>query len=67
MAGNFRELTVYRKSFAFAIEIFEITKKFSHGRKSRTIWSKKNKTSIAPCQLSREFWIADCQFTLLAE
>ncbi|MFH2142797.1 MAG: four helix bundle protein [Bacteroidota bacterium] len=28
MAGNFRDLTVYKKAFAMAMEVFEITKKF---------------------------------------
>jgi four helix bundle protein len=28
MAASFRELTVYKKAFAFAMKIFEITKKF---------------------------------------
>jgi len=28
MVGSFRELTVYKKAFAFAMRIFEITKKF---------------------------------------
>ena len=28
MAGSFRDLTVYKKAYALAIEIFEITKKF---------------------------------------
>ena len=28
MAGSFRDLTVYKKAFALAIEIFEITKIF---------------------------------------
>jgi len=28
MAGSFRDLTVYKKAFVFAMEIFEITKKF---------------------------------------
>jgi four helix bundle protein len=28
MAGNFRDLTAYKKAFALAVGIFEITKKF---------------------------------------
>jgi len=28
MQGSFRDLTVYKKAFAFALRIFEITKKF---------------------------------------
>ena len=28
MAGSFRDLTVYKKAYALAMEIFEITKKF---------------------------------------
>lgn len=28
MAGGFRELTVYKKAFALAMDIFEITKKY---------------------------------------
>jgi molecular chaperone GrpE (heat shock protein) len=28
MAGSFRDLTVYKKAFALAMKIFEITKKF---------------------------------------
>ncbi len=28
MAGSFRDLTVYKKAFALAMEIFKITKKF---------------------------------------
>ena len=28
MGGSFRDLTVYKKAFALAMEIFEITKKF---------------------------------------
>lgn len=28
MAGSYRDLTVYKKAFVFAMEIFEITKKF---------------------------------------
>jgi four helix bundle protein len=33
MPGSFRELKVYQKSFAFAMEIFELTKKFPHEEK----------------------------------
>ncbi len=33
MFGTFRDLTVYKKAFAFAMRIFEITKKFPHGEK----------------------------------
>ncbi len=28
MAGSFRDLTIYKKAFSFAMEIFEITKTF---------------------------------------
>ena len=28
MAGSFRDLTVYKKAFDFAMRVFEITKKF---------------------------------------
>ncbi|MCK4630403.1 MAG: four helix bundle protein [Bacteroidales bacterium] len=28
MAGSFRDLTVYKKAYTLAMEIFEITKKF---------------------------------------
>jgi len=33
MQGSFRDLTVYKKAFAFALRIFEITKKFPHEEK----------------------------------
>ncbi len=33
MQGSFRDLTVYKKAFAFAMRIFEITKKFPHEEK----------------------------------
>jgi len=33
MPGSFRELKVYQKSFAFAMKIFEITKKFPQEEK----------------------------------
>ena len=33
MPGSFRELKVYQKSFAFAMKIFELIKKFPHEEK----------------------------------
>jgi four helix bundle protein len=33
MQGSIRDLTVYKKAFAFAMRIFEITKKFPHEEK----------------------------------
>jgi four helix bundle protein len=33
MHGSFRDLNVYKKAFAFAMRIFEITKKFPHEEK----------------------------------
>jgi len=33
MAGSFRDLTVYKKAFSLAMEIFEITKKFPSAEK----------------------------------
>lgn len=32
MTGSFRDLTVYKKTFTLAMQIFEVTKKFPPGK-----------------------------------
>ncbi len=47
MPQNFRDLTVYKKSFAFAMEVFEISKTFPYEEKYElTIQVRKSTRSV---------------------
>ncbi|HYV92712.1 MAG TPA: four helix bundle protein [Chitinophagales bacterium] len=48
--GTFRDLTVYRKAFKLAVEIFELTKKFPEEEKyGLTIQIRKSSRSVCSC------------------
>jgi len=49
MPGSFRELKVYQKSFAFAMKIFEITKKFPQEEKFK-LTDQIRRSSRAVCR-----------------
>ncbi|MDQ2658008.1 MAG: four helix bundle protein, partial [Bacteroidota bacterium] len=49
-ADNFRNLTVYKKAFALAMEVFEITKKFPKEEKySLTDQMRRSSRSVCSC------------------
>ena len=49
-ADNFRNLTVYKKAFALAMEIFQITKKFpKEERYSLTDQIRRSSRSVCSC------------------
>lgn len=49
MAGSFRDLTVYKKAFDFAMRIFEITKKFPFEEKYE-LTDQVRRSSRAVCR-----------------
>lgn len=51
--GNFRDLTVYKKAFSFAMEIFQITKKFSKDEKYE-LQDQLRRSSRAICRVLGE-------------
>jgi four helix bundle protein len=49
MAGSFRDLTVYKKAFDFALRIFEISKKFPFEEKYE-LTDQVRRSSRAVCR-----------------